>query len=685
MPVRMRPRTVNRRSEDEATELLPDRSTIDVSRWGDLVVRAAHERTRHPISRWLLEGLAEKSSRHPGPHAQPAAEHRRHRWWKVMCLTGVDYFSTLGYQPGIAALAAGALSPVATLVLVVVTLAGALPVYRHVAGESPRGEGSIAMLERLLPWWWGKLFVLALLGFAATDFLITMTLSAADATAHLVENPFSPQLLHGHHVMITLVLLALLGGVFLAGFSEAVGIAVVLVAVYLALNLVVVVVSVAQLCTHPGLVFDWSRLLVSQHPDPLLMVVVALLVFPKLALGLSGFETGVAVMPLIKGDETDTEQRPVGRIRGARKLLTTAAVIMSTFLLATSVITTLLIPPDAFRSGGPANGRALAYLAHQQLGNGFGTLYDLSTIAILWFAGASAMAGLLNLVPRYLPRYGMAPHWAQAVRPLVLVFTAIAFLVTVLFDADVDAQGGAYATGVLVLITSAAVAVTLSVHRARRRRGTAVFAVIAAVFVYTTIANIIERPEGVKIATCFIAGIIVVSFLSRVIRAFELRVTAVHLDETAEALISEVRPGPLRIVANEPHAGDATEYRDKTAEELAHHDIPDPDRIVFFEVTITDPSEFEAELHVTGTRREGYRVLRVASPAVPNAIAALLLYLRDSTGTAPHIYFDWTEGNPVLHLLRYLFFGVGEVAPTTREILRRAEPDPERRPIVHVA
>jgi hypothetical protein len=563
-----------------------------------------------------------------------------------MCLTGVDYFSTLGYQPGIAALAAGVLSPVATLVLVAVTLVGALPVYRHVAKESPHGEGSIAMLEQLLPQWRGKLFVLVLLGFAATDFLITMTLSAADATAHLVENPFMPEAVHGHNVVITLALLAGLGAIFLAGFSEAIGIAVALVATYLALNLVVVAVSAGQLLTHAELVWDWSRLLSNKYPDPVAIALIALLVFPKLALGLSGFETGVAVMPLVQGDEGDTEERPGGRIRDTRKLLTTAAVIMSVFLISTSVVTTLLIPPDAFRSGGPANGRALAYLAHQYLGSGFGTLYDVSTIAILWFAGASAMAGLLNLVPRYLPRYGMAPHWARAVRPLVLVFTAIAFLVTVVFHADVDAQGGAYATGVLVLITSAAIAVTLSVYHGRRRRSTAVFAVIAAAFVYTTIANIIERPEGVKIAACFVAGIIIVSFPSRFIRAFELRVTAVYLNQTAEQLIRDAGPGPVRLVANEPNACDVTEYREKRAEELAHHHIPDPDRIVFLEITVTDPSEFEAELYVSGAYCGGYRVLRVASPAVANAIAALLLHIRDNTGTPPHIYFDWTEGNP---------------------------------------
>ena len=664
--------------------ILPETSVRTTG--GALVTATRQRATRDDTTKvrtWLLKGLNDRTLQHQGPHAQP--EEKPHAWWKVMCLTGVDYFSTLGYQPGIAALAAGVLSPIATLVLVLVTLLGALPVYRRVASESPNGEGSIAMLVKLLSFWKGKLFVLVLLGFAATDFIITITLSAADATAHVDENPFWPASLHNHQVIVTLVLVALLGAVFLKGFTEAIGVAVVLVGIYLTLNIVVVGDGLLQVITHPGRVQDWTTALTTQHSNPLVMVGIALLVFPKLALGLSGFETGVAVMPHIKGDPSDTDKNPAGRIRGAKQLLTTAAGIMSVFLITSSIVTTVLIPAKDFEPGGPANGRALAYLAHENFGSVFGTVYDLSTIAILWFAGASAMAGLLNLVPRYLPKFGMAPSWARAVRPMVLVFTATAFLITVVFNADVDAQGGAYATGVLVLMTSAATAVTLSTYRRRQRGRTIAFGVIALIFVYTTIANVVERPDGVKIAACFIAGILLISLLSRLYRAFELRVDNVDADEVATTFMRECRRRQIRLVANEPGRRDTREYSDKIAQILADNDMADDRDIIFLEVTVIDASDFETDLHVRGeVLHHRYRVLTVESSSVPSAIAALLLYIRDTSGRRPHVYFEWTEGNPVANFIRYLIFGQGEVAPVTREMIRQAEPDRSRRPHVHV-
>ncbi|AOR35559.1 amino acid transporter [Streptomyces fodineus] len=638
------------------------------------------------LRNWMLEGLSDmgKHGGHTGPHAEPEPPHKGQRWWRVMCLTGVDYFSTLGYQPGIAALAAGLLGPIATIVLVIVTLAGALPVYRRVAEESPHGEGSISMLERLLSFWQGKLFVLTLLGFAATDFLITITLSAADASTHLVENPHLTSTLHGHQMVITLFLVALLGAVFLKGFLEAIGVATALVGVYLALNVVVVIVGLYHVITAGHVITDWSNALTVQHGNIFVMIGLALIVFPKLALGLSGFETGVAVMPHVQGDPDDTEEKPTGRIRDTKKLLTTAAIIMSAFLIATSFITTLLIPENEFKTGGQANGRALAYLAHEYLGGAFGTVYDISTIAILWFAGASAMAGLLNLMPRYLPRYGMAPHWARAVRPMVIVFTLIAFLVTWLFDANVDAQGGAYATGVLVLISSAAIAVTIAARKAGQRKWAIGFGVISAVFLYTTVVNVIERPDGVKIGACFIAGIILVSFLSRLARAFELRVTSVTLDPMAERFIRDMASRKMRFIANEPGHRDKAEYRDKIEQIRADNDMPEQEDFVFVEVTVTDPSEFEAELTVRGeVLHDRYRVLTLESASISNALAALLLHARDMTGCTPHIYFEWTEGNPFANFLRFFLFGQGEVAPVTREVLREAEPNRVRRPRVH--
>jgi hypothetical protein len=631
-------------------------------------------RRRLRFKRWFLEGLREQ----PGPHA--SAGHQS-AWWKVMCLTGVDYFSTLGYQPGIAFLAAGLLSPLATLVLVLLTIFGALPMYRRVAELSPHGQGSIAILEELLPRWRGKALVLCLLGFAATGFIITITMSAADATAHIVENPLVPRAL-AHPVALTLLLLAALGAIFLKGFREAIWLAVPIVGIYLALNVAVVAWGTHYLWQRPEYFTEWWSQVAVTHGTPLNMMLVAMLLFPRLALGLSGFETGVAVMPLVEGRPGDTHEHPRGRIENTRKLLMTAALVMSVLLVTSSVITTLLVPADEFREGGAAYGRALAYLAHRHLGNTFGTIYDLSTVTILWFAGASAMVGLLNLVPRYLPRYGMAPEWAKANRPLVLIFTLITCVVTLLFNADVTSQAGAYATGVLVLMGSAALAVTLEAARSRKEwRG---YLLLTIVFAYTTLTNIVEQPEGIKIASVFIVIIIAMSMVSRVLRSTELRVHGVDADPLARRFIHEAAGAPVRIIANRPDLGDPEEYAHKLREARESHHLPPDERVLFVEVRPGDVSDFSDTLRVTGADVGGHHVLRCVSPAIPNAIAALLLFCRDETGKIPHAYFGWTEGNQLAYLLKFLAFGEGDTAPVTREVLRQAEPNPMRRPRIHV-
>ena len=619
------------------------------------------------LSSWLLADLQVPKNQPVAPDEDSA---HKNAWWRVMCLTGVDYFSTLGYQPGIAFLAAGVLSPIATFVLVVVTLFAALPVYKRVAAASPNGQGSIAMLEKLFPSWGGKLFVLVLLGFATTDFIITMTLSAADAAAHFIHNPFTPHILRSQ-MAVTLVLLAILGAIFLKGFKEAITIAVVLVAAYLVLNGVVTVVALREVIHHAELIPQWKQTLFQQHGSVWKMLGISIFLFPQLALGLSGFETGVAVMPLVVGHTLDD------RIRNTRHLLSTAAIVMSVFLMFTSFVTTLLIPASAFREGGPANGRAMAYLAHHYLGSGFGAAYDISTILILAFAGASAMAGLLNLIPRYLPRFGMAPEWAKASRPLVLVFMAIAFTVTLLFHADVDAQGGAYATGVLVLMTSGSCAVTTA---ARRGWPKILFSLISLVFIYTTLMNVRERPEGIKIAAFFIVAIIFFSLISRVLRSTELRVTEVCLSGEASSLLAEDEDQLIRLIAWNPQSAGAKVRNDVEADVRRLHGLADDERIYFLEVERTDASEFDNKLEVCGHRDGKHNVLTAQSPVVANAIAALLLTLRDSTGHNPHAYFQWTEFSPAVNVLRFLFLGQGDAAPLAQEVLRPRRPRQDQTP-----
>lgn len=304
----------------------------------------------------------------------------------------------------------------------------------------------------------------------------------------------------------------------------------------------------------------------------------------------------------------------------------------------------------------------------------------------MWFAGASALAGLLNIVPRYLPRYGMAPDWARATRPLVLIFTGISAVVTVLFRADVDAQAGAYATGVLALMTSAAVAVFLTELR-RKHRGAALgFAVVSAIFVYTSVVTVRERPEGLWIALYFIAGIVLVSVWARIRRSTELRVERVVFDDAARGLLNGVShyQEPIRFIANRLNEGDDAEYQAKALEVRRDNHLGAGETALFLEVAVRDASDFSSTVGVTGTRIGQHAILRATGTSVPNTIAAVLLHVRGLTGIPPHVYFEWSEKGPAQNALRFILAGEGDIPPLTREVLRVAEPDAARRPLVHV-
>ncbi|HYO30070.1 MAG TPA: hypothetical protein VER37_05760, partial [Thermomicrobiales bacterium] len=225
----------------------------------------------------------------------------------------------------------------------------------------------------------------------------------------------------------------------------------------------------------------------------------------------------------------------------------------------------------------------------------------------------------------------------------------------------------------------------LAARKARQTGWTVAFALIALVFVYTTAVNVVQRPDGVKIASFFIAAIVAVSLVSRVMRSTELRTTEVLFEPDAIGFIEQASVGgPVRLLANHPDQRTSREYLLKEREEREASHIPFGDPVLFLEVTVRDASEFAGGIRVDGEEVQGFRVLKVEAASVPNAIAAVLLAIRDRTGKRPHAYFGWTEGNPLKYLARFVLFGEGDIAPVTHEILRKAEPNPTHRPLIHI-
>ncbi len=604
----------------------------------------------------------------------PKKVEKTHHWFSVLCLTGVDYFSTLAYQPGIALLAVAVLAPFATLLLVLLTLFGAVPTYIEVAKRSYTGQGSIAMLENLLAGWSGKFVVLALIAFAVTDFFITMTLSASDAASHIIENPLINVYLGHSSLNIAICLIILLGIVFFIGFKEAINVAIASTIPFLLLTLIVLAKSTFVIYQDPVLIYEWISNPIFKV-DWLGLFCISALAFPKLALGLSGFETGVAVMPLIQnGKGVEADQRPpIKRIEGTRKLLVCSAVIMSVYLIASSIVTSILLKQSQVMDGAEASGRALSYLAHKYVGNVFGTVYDISTIIILWFAGASAMAGLLNVIPRYLPRFGMAPRWVEMRRPLVVLITVICLIILIIFKANVNAQAGAYATGVLALILSASVAVALSIRKEailqknfKIRLKSYYFWLVSAVFAFTLIDNVNSRPDGLIIAFVFFLAILFASAVSRWRRAFELRVEShKFMNDESIALWSTITDKKVNLVPIS--SGDKAWFKRKEEKIKKNYKCTEP--LAFLAVTLRDDrSEFVAPLFIKVTKMEdnseNYFIEVSGAVAIPNTVA----YISEQIDPIA-IYLGLARKNAMEQAIFYVLFGEGEIGIITYKVL----------------
>src|SRR5262245_9082888 len=676
------------------------------------------------------------------PEVQRPLSATTNHWRLVLCLVGLDYFSTLAYLPSLAVAAAGALAPLAALAVVLITLCIALPIYGYIVGRSASGRGAAGLLEQVMPGWGGKLIVLTMLGFAAADFVITRSLSVADAAMHLSHNPhglalidrLSPAMesltpwvpaewlarvrpLLSRQVVITLGMAVLTFGfwqLLQRGFTRRVlCLAVTLVTVYLVLVGIVVGSGLIYVAAHGNLWHNWwhavqdisSRGSIAQHPVAGIatLAFLSLWAFPQLALGLSGFELTMTITPLVRGGAGTSRDDQKRRIENTRKLLCAAAGMMALLVMGSVLVTTLLVPREALAPGGLAEDRALAYLAHGGLladgeggsrlnswfGATFGTFFDASTISVLSLAGASVIMGLRGMLPHYLHRLGMALTWAGQTGVVMHLLNVIILIVTVAFHASITTQQWAYATSVLVLLAAAALAAGLDVWRRLHRLSlrwiiVAPFLLSCSFFLVMTAAMTFMHPSGVIIALSFVVTIVATSFVSRWLRSTELRFEGFAFsDDAARIRWEAICRREFQVVV--PHRPGLLSLSDKNLQIQREFRLNASVPILFVEATLGDPSEFYHQPLMTIADQDGLEVLRVSKcVSVAHVLASICLALCRPGGRPPEVIFGWSNERPLAANLNFLLLGEGNIPWMVRELVRHAVPDVRLQPRIHI-
>lgn len=671
----------------------------------------------------------------PAPLATPTTGFRA-AWWLVLCLVGLDYFSSLAYLPSLLIQAVGPLAPLAAAFVVGVTLLVALPLYGYLVGRAPDGRGATGMIERLVPGWRGKLIVLLLLSFVATDYIVTQNLSVADAAEHLRANPYfekhaapviaqsvvpgqwfaNPnwQSLAGkidQQLLVTIVLSLVSFGLWAYWRSGSprrfLRVAAVLVVGYLAVNAIVIGSGIAWLLGEGRPLWDdWMQRMLaaaqSRSGEPASFVRLASLgvaMFPFAALGLSGFELSMAVAPMIDGGDVSANES-AKRIRNMRKLLIVAAVMMSLLLLGGVTVSTVLIPGEKLFGHGPAVHRALAYLAHGGevargaeatalcgwFGPAFGTLYDALSIGMLCMAGACVAIALRDYVPEYLQRFGMELELAHRLGAHMRFFNVIILAVVVLFRADIHRLQWAYVMSVLALLSGAGLAATLSVRetsRGSRVRWLRLLPPTAAFIFFATMGFLSAgiSVAGLEIAAAFAVGLVASSVLSRWIRSTELRFHGFDFaDENSQRHWKKCCEYDFQILV--PHRPGLHSRRDKELAIRKRHRLGPEIPIILIEATVADASEFYHRPLLKVSREEGLEVIVATRCASISHVLAAIALEMSRTGEPAELHFGWSNESAIAANMHFLLFGEGNIPWLVRELLERAEPNPDRRPTV---